>query len=336
MRILKNASLKPYNTFGIDCRADTVISVKSEKECRMLFEGGLKYNKPLLIIGGGSNLLFTGDFGGTILKPEFPGIAVEELDGNNVIVSAGAGVIWDGFVEWCVNAGISGIENLSGIPGSTGAVPVQNIGAYGIEAGNIIEKVIAVSTADGSRRVISNEECGFAYRTSIFKGQEKGSYLITRVFFRLSMKDNPNLDYGSLREEVMRTGEPNLRNIREAVLRIRQSKLPDPKVTGNAGSFFKNPIVNKVMAEKLSVRYPGLPVYTDHSGNSKIAAGWLIEHCGWKGKRSGDAGVHDKQALVLVNYGNASGKEIFDLSEKIRLSVFKEFKIHLEREVEVI
>ncbi|MCU0455766.1 MAG: UDP-N-acetylmuramate dehydrogenase [Bacteroidales bacterium] len=336
MRILKNTSLKPYNTFRIDCSARTLIRVKSIKECGLLFGGGLKFSKPLLIIGGGSNLLFSGDFNGTILKPEFTGIAVEELDGNDVIVSAGAGVNWDGFVEWCVNGGISGVENLSGIPGSTGAAPVQNIGAYGVEAGDVIEKVVAVNTTDGSKRVFRNEECGFAYRASIFKGPEKGNYLIARVFFRLSMKNKPNLDYGSLREEVMRTGKPTLKNIRETILRFRQSKLPDPSVIGNAGSFFKNPLVSKMQAEKLSIKYPGLPVYNDLSGRSKIAAGWLIEHCGWKGKRVGDAGVHEKQALVLVNYGYASGKEIFELSEEIRLSVLKEFRIGLEREVELI
>lgn len=336
MRILKNTSLKPYNTFGIDCRARTLIRTRSEKECRILFGGGLKFSRPLLIIGGGSNLLFTDDYNGTILKPEFPGIAVEELDGNDVIVSAGAGVNWDGFVEWCVNWGISGVENLSGIPGNTGAVPVQNIGAYGVEAREVIERINTVSTADGSKRIFRNEECGFDYRKSIFKGREKGNYLITKVFFRLRMKHRPNLDYGSLREEVNRAGKPTLKNIREAVLRIRQSKIPDPAVTGNAGSFFKNPVVSTEMADELAHKYPGMPVYSDASGSKKIPAGWLIEHCGWKGRRFGDAGVHDKQALVLVNYGNAGGKEIFDLSEEIRKSVLKEFRIDLEREVELI
>ncbi len=336
MRICRNTSLKPYNTFGLHYIAGTLIHIRTEKEAKELFKGELPWKRPLLILGGGSNLLFTKDFKGTIVYPGFRRIKIEEQDGEHLTVSAGAGVKWDGFVEWCVEMGFSGVENLSGIPGNVGAVPVQNIGAYGVEAGDSITRVRTISISDGKIKVFSNDECHFGYRSSIFKTTEKGRYMVTRVYFRLSINHNPNLSYGSLKEEVGKMGRPTLKNTRRAVLGIRQSKLPDPEVTGNAGSFFKNPVVNITTAGKLSKAFPGIPVHDDPSGNKKLAAGWLIEQCGWKGIRIGDAGVHEKQALVLVNHGNASGKEIFDLSEEIRKSVLKKFGIELEREVEVI
>jgi UDP-N-acetylmuramate dehydrogenase len=316
--------------------ANIMIHVRTEKEAKALFSGEIKWKRPLLILGGGSNLLFTGDFTGTILCPEFGRIRIEEQTKNDVIVSAGAGIKWDTLAEWCVARGFSGIENLSGIPGNTGAVPVQNIGAYGAEAGNSILKVRTISTPDGKVRVFDNEECKFGYRSSIFKTSEKGKYLVTRVYFRLKLKHDPELNYGSLKEEVKKLGNPTLRNVRSAVLNIRYSKLPDPGVIGNAGSFFKNPVVIKATAENLMKDYPGMPVYDDPSGNKKLAAGWLVEQCGWKGKRTGDAGVHEKQALVLVNHGTASGKDILKLSEKIRKSVMDKYGINLENEVEVI
>jgi UDP-N-acetylmuramate dehydrogenase len=336
MFINKNISLKPYNTFGIDYKADCIVRVQTEMEAIALFRGEIFCKKPLLIIGGGSNILFTGDFKGTIILPDFRRIRVEKPEGNDVIVSSGAGVLWDKLVEWAVNKGFGGLENLSLIPGRVGAVPVQNIGAYGAEVKDVIVKVKVISVIDGSVKIFTNEECRFGYRTSIFKGNEKGRYLITRVWFRLSVNPVFNLNYGSINEEVIKLGGTTLKNLREAVIRIRRSKLPDPEITGNAGSFFKNPVVGLHRAEELKKRFPGLPCYDDPSVGIKLAAGWLIEQCGWKGKRVGNAAVHEKQALVIVNAGGASGKEIFELSEKIRESVLEKFGIELEREVEVI
>lgn len=336
MRICRNTSLKPFNSFGLEYMANTMIHVSTEKDARALLSGEIRWKKPLLILGGGSNLLFTGDFNGTILCPEFGRIRIEEKSDSEVIVSAGAGIKWDRLVEWCVTMGFSGIENLSGIPGKTGAVPVQNIGAYGVEAKDVIEKVRTICTKTGKVRIFDNEECNFGYRTSIFKSSERGRYLITRVHFRLKLKRDPNLNYGSLKEEVLKLGKPTTKNTRKAVLNIRHSKLPEPEVIGNAGSFFKNPIVNESAANRLQKLYPGIPVYDDPSGGKKLAAGWLVEKCGWKGKRTGDAGVHEKQALVLVNHGNSTGMEIFGLSEDIRKSVKKKFGIDLEREVEIV
>jgi UDP-N-acetylmuramate dehydrogenase len=267
MLIFMNTSLKPYNTFGLEYMADTMIHVRTEKEAKALFNGELSWKKPLLILGGGSNILFTRDFTGTILCPAFSRIKFEEQKDEHVIVSAGARVTWDKLVEWTVRMGFSGLENLSGIPGSVGAVPVQNIGAYGTEVKDYITKVRTISTSDGKVRVFSNDECRFGYRTSVFKNPEKGKYLVTRVYFRLDLNFKPNLNYGSLNEEVGRLDQPTLRNVRMAVINIRQLKLPDPKVIGNAGSFFKNPVVSRTAAEKLLKTYPDLPLYNDPSGN---------------------------------------------------------------------
>jgi UDP-N-acetylmuramate dehydrogenase len=336
MLICRNINLKPYNTFALDYLAGTMIHIRTEKEARILFKKELSWKNPLLILGGGSNLLFTENFTGTILRPEFGRIKIEEQKGECVTISAGAGVKWDRLVEWTTDMGISGIENLSGIPGNVGAVPVQNIGAFGAEAGDSITRVRTIRISDGKVRIFSNDECNFGYRSSIFKTSEKGLYLITRVYLSLATNHKPNLSYDSLKEEICKIGRPTLKNLRTAVLKIRKSKLPDPNVIGNAGSFFKNPVVSKTTAGKLLKAFPGMPVFEDPSGNKKLAAGWLIEQCGWKGKRSGDAGVHQKQALVLVNHGSATGKEIYELSEEIKKSVRKKFGIELEREVEVI
>jgi len=336
MIIRGNISLKKYNSFGLEYIAKHMVHARTEKEAVSLFNGSVHLKRPTLIMGGGSNLLFTGDFNGTIIIPGFRGIKTEEKSDEFVIISAGAGVIWDKLVEWSVLNGYGGLENLSLIPGLVGAVPIQNIGAYGVEARTTIVKVKAISTHDGSVRFFTNDECGFDYRNSIFKNREKGNYLVTRVYFRLKTNPVPDLTYGTLKDEVAKLGEPSLKNLRQAVINIRRSKLPDPAVIGNAGSFFKNPVVDNNVAEELKKRFPGLPCYKDRPGSVKLAAGWMIEHCGWKGKRIGDAGVHEKQALVLVNHGKASGKDIFDISEKIRLSVVEKFGVSLEREVEIV
>jgi UDP-N-acetylmuramate dehydrogenase len=336
--IYKNISLKKYNTFGIDHKAEFLIQIKTEEEAASLFDGTVSLKKPLLIIGGGSNILFTSDFMGTILYPDIEGIKIEknEPGDGNVIVSAGAGVSWDDLVDWSVNKGFGGLENLSLIPGKVGATPVQNIGAYGVEVGDQITKVRTISTNDGSVRIFNHDECDFGYRTSIFKNREKGNYLITRVYYKFTTKPSLNLSYESLKEEVDNLGKETLETVRRAVIKIRQSKLPDPGLIGNAGSFFKNPVVESSAIFSLKNDYPGIPVFEDKSGHVKLAAGWLIEQCGWKGKRTGNAGIHEKQALVLINFGNATGTEIFNLSEEIKKSVYQKFGIELEREVEVI
>jgi UDP-N-acetylmuramate dehydrogenase len=295
-------------------------------------------NKPQLILGSGSNILFTSDFKGTILYPELGGIKIEEKDSGNgsMIVSAGAGVNWDDLVEWTVAKGFGGLENLSLIPGRVGATPIQNIGAYGVEVRESIVKVKALSTDDGSIRIFNNPECEFGYRDSIFKRSNKNRFLVMRVYYRLTTRPSLYLNYDSLKHEVNLLGKETLRNVRQAVINIRHRKLPDPELIGNAGSFFKNAVVTSSVADRLKKEYPEMPVYEEREGYKKLASGWLIERCGWKGKHNGDAGVHEKQALVLINYGNATGKEIFDLSEEIRKSVNEKFGVDLEREVEVI
>ena len=338
MMIFKNIALKKYNTFALDYAAECMIRIKTEKEATALFNGNHFWNEPLLILGSGSNILFTGDFRGTILYPQLRGIKIEdyEPDNKNVIISSGAGIIWDDLVLWSVNKGFGGLENLSLIPGKVGATPVQNIGAYGVEIKDLIVKVNTIDISDGSKRIFTNKECEFGYRTSIFKRKEKGKYLVTRVYFRLSVQPILNLSYDSLKDEVKRIGKETLKNVRRGVINIRRSKLPDPDTIGNAGSFFKNAVVKASVAMDLKKEYPDLPVYPDKTGYVKLASGWLIDKCGWKGKRKGDAGVHEKQALVLVNYGRATGREIFELSQEIRNSVFDRFGVDLEREVEIV
>lgn len=336
MLICKNISLKKYNTFGLDYKAECLIRLSSIRGAVSLLQKGNMLKKPLLIIGSGSNLLFTADFKGTLIRPEFRGIKVEKETGDSVLISVGAGVNWDKLVEWSVSRGYGGLENLSLIPGTAGASAVQNIGAYGAEVGNVIEKVKAISIEDGTLTEFSNAECRFGYRNSIFKSDLRGKYLVNKVYYRLTIRPLLKLDYGSLNEEIKKLGEPSLFNVREAVINIRRSKLPDPVLIGNAGSFFKNPVVKEALAMKLLKKFPDMPQYDDAPGFKKLAAGWMIEKCGWKGKRLGDAGVHDRQALVIVNYGKATGKEIHALSQSIRKSVNDLFGVNLEREVEVI
>lgn len=337
MIIEENISLQTYNTFKLEYKAATIIHLHTEPRAQDLFRRQRSFREPVLIIGGGSNLLFISDFRGTLLQPQFGGITIESRDGDRVLISAGAGINWDNLVEWTVENGLGGLENLSIIPGSVGASPVQNIGAYGVEVRETIDRVEALDITNGSKRTFTNEECGFAYRYSIFKGPEKGKYMVTRVFFRLSSKPVLRLDYGSLKDEVKRLGiRPAPGVVRQAVINIRRSKLPDPAYIGNAGSFFKNPVVPATFAKRMRRSFPGMPVFRDSFGAVKLPAGWLIEQCGWKGKRLGNAGVYDKQALIIINHGNATGEEILEISEQIRASVREKFGIDLEREVEVV
>ena len=336
MKVLSDISIKSYNSFGLNYRSRSLISIENEDEAQSLFSSSVLTRSSKLVLGSGSNMLFTGNYDGTLIRSEIYGIRIEEEHHDYIIVSAGSGIIWDRLVEWCVNNGYGGLENLSLIPGTTGAAPVQNIGAYGVEAQNTIEKVRALSISGGLPVEFSKEDCSFGYRRSIFKNELRGQFFITKIFFRLTTKPDLNTQYGSLEEEIMKLGDKSLKNVRKAVINIRRSKIPDPEILGNAGSFFKNPVIKADYAEDLKKKYPEIPFYKDHSGGMKVAAGWLIEKCGWKGYRRGDAGVHEKQALVIVNYGNATGSEILNLSTDIQKSVMQEFGISLEMEVEVV
>lgn len=331
-----NFQLKEYNTFALSAVASSFFSFRTEEELINLIHSGKTSEKKILILGGGSNILFTGDFDGLVIHPEIGGIEVEERNDKYVIVSAGSGIIWDDFVGWCVSNGFSGVENLSLIPGRVGASPVQNIGAYGVEAGNVITKVRFINLSDGVIAETEGKECRFGYRDSIFKHELKGNVIVTRVWYRLCLAPALNTSYGDVASETAMLGGVTLQNIRQAIINIRRRKLPDPAETGNAGSFFKNPVVTEKELTELLLKYPEMPHYDQADGGSKLAAGWLIERCGWKGYRSGNAGVHPRQALVLVNYGEANGKEITALAEKIRDSVESQFGIDLSYEVEII
>lgn len=337
MRIEEDFNLRKYNTFDIDCTCKYFIESDSEEDFAELAASYDLQPERILLLGGGSNFLFTENFDGTVIYPTIQGIKVIREEENSVWVKAGAGVIWDDFVDWAVGNGFAGVENLSLIPGHVGASPVQNVGAYGMEAADTIYEVEAIDIQQACRVTFTAQECCFAYRDSIFKRQWKNKYIITSVIFLLRKKAAFTLDYGSIRAELEKDGgEVNLKNVRQAVIRIRHSKLPDVKDIPSAGSFFKNPVVTLQIAEELKKRYPELPVYPLDEEFAKLAAGWLIEQAGWKGKAIGRAAVHDKQALVLVNTGNATGLEIVRLANEIKKSVFLKFHVWLEPEVNII
>lgn len=327
-------SLLPYNTFGIDVSASRFLEYASVAELEEYIAQGA-VTTPFLHIGGGSNLLFTKDYDGLILHSRIGGLEVTAEDSQTVSLRVGAGVVWDDFVACCVEHGWYGAENLSLIPGEVGASAVQNIGAYGVEVKDLIT---AVETVDiqGYERVYSVEECEYAYRNSIFKRPENKSVFVTYVRFRLSKEERYTLDYGTIRQELAKYPAPTLPIVRKVIIEIRESKLPDPKVTGNAGSFFMNPIVAKEKLEALQRDYPRIPYYELPDGRVKIPAGWMIDQCGWKGKSLGPAAVHDKQALVLVNRGGAKGSDIIALSDAVRASVRDKFGIDIHPEVNVI
>lgn len=333
----KNQSLKTYNTFHLDVCAQNYLRLYTKEGWALFCEQHktrLSFPKKL-ILGGGSNILFLGDVHRLVVHPVMKGISVIDQDEKHTWVEAGAGVVWDDLVDWTVEQGLGGIENLSLIPGCVGASPVQNIGAYGMEAKDTIEMVRGINLEDGSDFEMINQACQFAYRNSFFKNSLR-QLMITSVVFKLDNHPEFKLSYGQLKTEVEKLGETNLKNVRKAVIGIRKSKLPDVTEIGNAGSFFKNPVVDGSLVEQLQSAYPDMPVYMTEGSMVKLAAGWLIEQAGWKGYRSGDTGVYDKQALVLVNYGEAKGKDIFELSESIRQSVFDKFRVELEREVNVV
>ena len=332
MTIRDNCSLADRNTFGMDVRADSLIDWSTTDELKNALQD---IEKPVLMIGGGSNLLFMGDFKGTVLHSTISSIEIIGSTDDHVHVKVGAGVVWDDFVAWCCINGFWGVENLSAIPGEVGASAVQNIGAYGVEAKDVIDTVQTICLADGSERDFSNAECNYAYRQSIFKNELKGQYAVAYVIYTLSKVPQPRLGYGALEQEVERLGGPTLANIRQAVIAIRESKLPDPKVLGNAGSFFMNPVISEQEFNIIRSNYPDVPSYPAQGG-VKVPAGWLIEKTGWKGRSLGPAAVYEKQALVLVNKGGATGADVKRLADTIIADVKQKFGITLSTEVNYI
>ena len=339
MNVRQNVSLQPYNTFRVDVRSRYFIRITSVEELQALLQHPVYGQQPKLVLGGGSNLLFTQDFEGIVLKMDIPGIRVVEENSDHVWVKVGAGVGWHTLVLHCIEQGYGGLENLSLIPGTVGAAPMQNIGAYGVETKDVFETLEAVHMADATLRTFNNAACAFGYRDSVFKQALKGQYIITSVTFKLHKKPLINVSYGAIQETLLQTiGErsPSIKDISDAVIRIRQSKLPDPAVIGNAGSFFKNPVISRAQYDALKVQYPEAPGYVLSDDSVKVPAGWLIEHAGWKGKRVGEVGVHDRQALVLVNHGKAVGKEVWSLALQIQASVKETFGIDISPEVNVV
>ena len=336
MKIFRDYSLLPHNTFGMDVKASVFIEYASVEELKEVLSLYVKDNQ-WLHIGKGSNLLFTGDFSGIILHSAIKGYEVIHEDTNEVVVRVGAGEVWDDFVAMTVENEWYGAENLSLIPGEVGASAVQNIGAYGVEAKDLIVGVEAIEVSTGKECIFKNEECGYAYRESVFKSSLKYQYLVTHVSYRLKKTPCYHLDYGNIRLELEKQKAClTLANVRQAIISIREAKLPDPKLQGNAGSFFMNPVISREHFEALLVDYPLMPHYEVDAESIKIPAAWMIDQCGWKGKRLGRAGVHDKQALVLVNLGGAVGAEVIALSEAIQKSVYEKFGINILPEVNFI
>ena len=336
MNTNQHISLLPYNTFGINAKADYFIEYDSIADLQAVLQMDIVKQNRILHIGSGSNLLFLKDFEGVVLHSAIKDITGTREDVDSAYLEVGSGVVWDDLVAYCVLNGLGGIENLSLIPGEVGASAVQNIGAYGVEVQDIILEVNAVEIETATVRTFSNEECHYGYRSSIFKNELKGKYIITSVLFRLDKKPKFKLNYQHLEEEVLKCGEVNLQTIRQTIIAVRESKLPDPKVLGNAGSFFMNPIIAKTLFVSLQEKHPNIPHYVVSETEEKVPAGWLIDQCGWKGKQIGRAGVHDKQALVLVNLGGATGAEIVHLAEQIQSSVKETFGIELRPEVNYI
>lgn len=336
MIIQEEVSLKAYNTFGIDSLARYFSAFSTVEELKDANSQLPAAN--FLILGGGSNILLTKNFDGLVLKNEISGIELVKEDEDSVIVKAGAGEVWHELVMYCVKNGFAGIENLSLIPGNVGASPMQNIGAYGVEVKDVFHELEAWDLQEKNIRKFSKEDCEFGYRESVFKRKFKNRFVIGTVSFKLNKKPSFNTSYGAINQELERMGlkELSIRAISNAVINIRQSKLPDPKEVGNAGSFFKNPQIPNQDFEKLKSSFPDIIAFPAGKDFTKLAAGWMIEQCGWKGYRKGDAGCYPKQALVLVNYGNAKGNEIYDLSEEIIESVVEKFGVRLEREVNVV
>ncbi len=339
MTTVENVDLQPFNTFGLKVFARHLVVVRSVEEANTLFKSPLFKENKSLILGGGSNVLFTKDFTGLVVKVEIKGIEIVSENDEVVTLKVGAGENWHGFVMYCVERDWGGVENLSLIPGTVGAAPIQNIGAYGVEIKNIISQVDAIEISSGTTRTFTNAECRFGYRDSIFKQEAKDKYLISSITLTLTKKNHRfNTSYGAIEETMNRHGDRPLsvKNISDAVIQIRRTKLPDPAQIGNAGSFFKNPSISSELYDFIKKSFPSFPSYPSANGLVKVPAGWLIEQCGWKGKTFNNIGVHQHQALVLVNYGDGSGEKIWQLAMDICASVKEKFNISLQAEVNVI
>ncbi|CAM3892472.1 MULTISPECIES: UDP-N-acetylmuramate dehydrogenase [Pseudomonas] len=329
----QQVSLKPYNTFGIDVRARYFTEAHNDDEVRQALAQAGEQGVPVLVVGGGSNLLLTADIQALVLRMASRGLRILTEHGERVVVEAEAGEPWHPFVQWSLSQGLAGLENLSLIPGTVGAAPMQNIGAYGVEIKDVFAGLTALDRQTGELRDFSLEECAFAYRDSLFK-RNPGRWVILRVRFALSRVMHAHLDYGPVRQRLSEQGvsQPTAQNVSDAICSIRREKLPDPLELGNAGSFFKNPVVAAVLADRIRLQYPGLVAYPQADGQFKLAAGWLIEQAGWKGHREGDAGVHRLQSLVLVNYGQATGVQLHQLAQKIQADILERFGVELEME----
>lgn len=336
INIIENISLKPFNTFGIQAVADFYISFSSLEQLQEALR--FSTDQPRLILGGGSNILLCKDFHGVVLHNQMKGIEVVHQDEEFFYVKANAGEVWHEFVLHCIENNYQGIENLSLIPGSVGASPMQNIGAYGIEIKDVFYQLEAYEIATGKVQTFDLAACEFGYRSSVFKTSLKNQYIILNVTFRLRKNPQYNISYGAIQQELEQMGvtELSAKNISDAVIAIRSSKLPNPAEIGNAGSFFKNPVIPISLVEQIQLNYPEIVSYAVDELHVKVAAGWLIEAAGWKGKTLGNYGVHKKQALVLVNYGGAKGNDIYELSQQIIDDIFYKFGITLEREVNII
>jgi len=335
MHIQQNISLKNYNTFGIDVKAKEFIKITSLKSLKEL----LQEKNDFFILSGGSNLLLTKDIDKLVVLLNLRGIEILSSTDNQIFVKVQAGENWHEFVLWCIEHNFGGIENMSLIPGNVGTSPIQNIGAYGIELKDTMHELEALEIKTGNIKTFSNASCAFGYRNSVFKNELKGKFIITNVTFKLTKeKHNLNSSYGAIQSELEKNNieNPSIKDISDAVIAIRKSKLPDPKEIGNSGSFFKNPVILKHQFRQLQHKFPEVPHYIVSETEVKVPAGWLVEQCGFKGKRFGDAGIHKNQALVLVNYGNATGQEIFELSKRIQKEVLEKFDIPLEAEVNII
>jgi UDP-N-acetylmuramate dehydrogenase len=338
MNISFHTDLRPYNSFHISTTAAGFAAFSNVAMLQELLDmPAAKQFARTMLLGGGSNILFTKPFDGLILKNEIAGIEVVEETDDHVLVKAGGGIVWHHFVMHAVANNWGGVENLSLIPGCVGASPIQNIGAYGVEIKDVLHSLEAYHLKDASLARFTSADCGFGYRDSVFKNKYKGEFAILSVTFQLNKQPRLNTSYGAIEQELERMGisDPTIKEVSAAVINIRQSKLPDPDKIGNAGSFFKNPVISNEQFDEIKKLYPGVPGFAGSEGTTKMPAAWLIEQCGWKGYRHNDAGVHQWQPLVLVNYGKATGKEIFELSERILQSVKQRFGIELEREVNI-
>lgn len=334
IREFTHIDLRDRNSFGVEQRAARLVEFETPDDLRELFRGGIP--ERWYVLSGGNNILFTRDYDGVLITPVGRQITLLLNDGESVLVRAEAGVEWDDLVEWAVERGLWGIENLSLIPGKAGAAPVQNIGAYGCEAKDTIERVEMFCVETGTMLTLDGGHCGFAYRESVFKHELRGRVIITSVVLRLHRTPQPKLGYGDVEREVEARGGASLRNIREAISAIRRAKLPDPKQTGNAGSFFKNPVVEAPVAERLLAQWPDMPHYPAPEGRVKLAAGWLIDRAGWKGRSEGHVGVHERQALVLVNRGGATGSEVLAFARKVQQAVRERFGVEIDTEVNIL